>query len=144
VLDWRVPVWSRLLSLGVLGFGYWLAGGAALNQGGSARWWAPLFAAFATFVTWRAVGLRVRAEGEELSVRNGTRTVRLARSEITGFRVGTGRRAGSRMVVADRRDGPAVGLDVTTEVPLAGGRERLQRRVAALEAWRRGTPAEVG
>lgn len=91
---------------------------------------------------YRMFRLGVRAEHDNLTVRNNWSTRTLTRADIEGFRtggLGRGGLPGSQAVQLLLRDATILPLDVTaTALPLRRSRARLQERLQKLQAWHNG------
>lgn len=103
---------------------------------------APLWASVSVAVVLvglylgRMLGLKVRAEGDELVVCNLWWTTRLNRSDIEGFRVGGIYRPPYKTVKVMRRSGRAVDVDVFLSSGLSPwGRCRRDIAVNQLYEW---------
>jgi hypothetical protein len=143
VLVLRPPLWTRLYAVVFsAAIVIWLTVQAVRFD----RLLPPiLIGAAACLIAWRSVGIAVIGGRDELWVRNAmTRARTLGRAEVTGFRTSDRNRPATMMVVAVR-DADIVPLEVTSElVFVPGWRQRLERKLARLEAWRAGDGGAAG
>jgi hypothetical protein len=106
---------------------------------GGAAWLVPLVMLVAGWgIGYRTFRLGVDAAGDILTVRNSLQTLRLPRSQITGFRVGAAGRGmtfGSSVYV-DTLEGMIL-LQGTARLRSVSAASKQDDRLARLEAWRR-------
>ena len=88
------------------------------------------------YIMWHAARLAVIGDEGGLTVRGYGRTRRIPKSEIEGFRIGSGFYPAGKCVMAMVRGEQVIALEVTRGIGrLARSSQRLERQLAELRDW---------